>query len=53
VARVADEAGNSPNTIKKHYRDIVTSAAAAKYFAIRPEAKADNVTSIEAGRASA
>jgi integrase len=53
VARVADEAGNSPNIIKKHYRDIVTSAAATKYFAIRPPAKAENVTSIEAGRASA
>jgi len=53
VARVADECGNSPGTIKKHYREIVTSEAAEKYFAIRPEAPAENVTSIEAGRASA
>ena len=53
VARVADECGNSPNIIKKHYRDIVTSAAAERYFAIRPPAKAENVTSIEEGRASA
>ena len=53
VARVADEVGNSPSTIRKHYREIVTAAAAAKYFAIRPEAAAENVTGIEAGRASA
>ena len=53
TARVADECGNSVGTIKAHYRQLVTSAAAAKYFAIRPQAKADNVTSIEAGRASA
>jgi integrase len=50
VARVADEAGNSPNTIRKHYRDTVTSAAAEKYFALRPQAVAKNVTSIEQGR---
>ncbi|MEO8617683.1 MAG: hypothetical protein ABI600_21320 [Luteolibacter sp.] len=36
-AQVADECGNSAGTIKKHYRQIVTTAAAAKYFAIRPE----------------
>ena len=53
VAKVADECGNSPNIIKKNYRDIVTTAAAANYFAIRPEAAAENVTGIEAGRASA
>ena len=53
VARVADECGNSPGTIKKHYREIVTSEAAEKYFAIRPQTPAQNVTSIEAGRATA
>jgi integrase len=53
TARVADECGNSVGTIKAHYRQLVTSAAATKYFAIRPEAKAENVTSIEEGRASA
>jgi integrase len=53
TARVADECGNSAGTIKAHYRQLVTTAAAEKYFAIRPPAKADNVTSIEAGRASA
>lgn len=53
TARVADECGNSVGTIKAHYRQLVTSAAAAKYFAIRPLAPAENVTSIEQGRASA
>lgn len=53
VGRVADECGNSPNVIKKHYREIVQGDLATKYFAIRPEAPAANVTSIEAGRASA
>jgi site-specific recombinase XerD len=50
VAKVADEVGNSPGTIKKHYREIVTSAEATKYFAIRPKKSAENVTSIEEGR---
>lgn len=53
VARVADECGNSPNIIKKSYRDIVNAAAAEKYFAIRPPAPAENVTAISEGRASA
>ena len=53
VARVADECGNSPNVIKTNYRDMVTAAAAARYFAIRPEAEVGNVTDIEEGRASA
>lgn len=53
VARVADECGNSVSTIKKYYRQIVTSEAAEKFFAIRPEMKADNVTQIQAGRESA
>jgi len=53
VARVADECGNSVGTIKKHYRKLVTSEAAEKFFAIRPEAEAENVTHIKQGRASA
>lgn len=53
VAQVADECGNSPNTIKKNYREHVTAASAKKFFALRPESPAENVTSIEAGRASA
>jgi integrase len=53
TARVADECGNSVGTIKAHYRQLVTSAAARKYFAIRPAEVAENVTAIEEGRASA
>jgi hypothetical protein len=53
VARVADECGNSPNIIKKHYREIVTAAAAERYFRIRPAAIAENVTDIEEGKKSA
>ncbi|MBC8125596.1 MAG: hypothetical protein H8M99_00400 [Gloeobacteraceae cyanobacterium ES-bin-144] len=53
VAKVADEVGNSPGTIKKHYREVVTTAAATKYFAIRPAKAAKNVITIEEGRASA
>ncbi len=56
TARVADECGNSVGTIKAHYRQLVTSAAAAKYFAARPAQAADNVvpmtsTSADAGEA--
>jgi len=53
VAQVADEAGNSAGTIKKHYREIVTSASAAKFFAIQPAKAQANVTSIESGRKTA
>jgi hypothetical protein len=42
-AQVADEVGNSASMVKKHYRQITTAAAAAKYFAIRPATSADNV----------
>ena len=53
VARVADECGNSVGTIKSHYRQLVTAEAAARYFEIRPESEAVNVTDIDKGRASA
>lgn len=53
VAQVADECGNSPGVIKTNYRNIVSAAAAEKYFAIRPEEKAENVTDIMEGRAIA
>ena len=52
VARVADECGNSPNVIKKHYRALVTEAAGKAYFAIRPNV-AENVSNISEGRATA
>ena len=41
VARVADECGNSPNIIKKHYRALVTEAAGKAFFAIRPKVAAN------------
>lgn len=54
VARVADECGNSPNVIKKHYREIVTSEAAKAFFAIRPVKRGKSkITNIETGRKSA
>jgi integrase len=56
VARVADECGNSPNIIKKHYRELVTADAAKKFFAIRPEGKSgrkSKITNIQDGRAIA
>ena len=53
IARVADECGNSVGTIKAHYRQLVTSAEASRYFAIKPSKKAKNVTPIGKGRRSA
>ena len=56
IARVADECGNSVSTIKNHYRQLVTSEAAKKFFAIRPEknrGRKSKITNIESGRASA
>lgn len=53
VAQVADDVGNSPGTIKDHYRAIVTKAAAAKFFAIRPEASKGKILDIKTGRATA
>jgi integrase len=54
VARVADECGNSPNVIKKHYREIVTGEGAKVFFSIRPVKKRKSkITNIEEGRASA
>jgi hypothetical protein len=54
VARAADECGNSPNVIKKHYREIVTGEAAKKFFSIRPVKRGKSkITNIESRRASA
>jgi hypothetical protein len=56
IAAVADECGNSVQTIKNHYRQLVTAEAAKRYFAIRPakdKGRKTKVTSIEAGRISA
>lgn len=40
VAQVALEAGNSPQMIFKHYRELVRPAEAKKWFAIDPDADA-------------
>jgi integrase len=55
VARVSDECGNSPNIIRKHYRQIVTTEAAKKFFAIRPvkAGRKSKITNIETGRKTA
>ena len=37
AAQVALEAGNSPQMIFRHYRQVVTEAEAAKWFGITPE----------------
>jgi hypothetical protein len=41
VPRVADEAGNSPYVIRTNYLKRMRPAAAAEWFAIQPEPKAD------------
>jgi hypothetical protein len=37
TARVALEAGNSPQVIFGHYRELVTPEAAAAWFSVKPE----------------
>jgi len=41
VPRVADEAGNSPQVIRTNYLKRIRPAAAAEWFGIMPEPKAD------------
>ncbi len=53
VAQVSDECGNSAATIRKFYRKIVTSEEAGRFFGIRPRTEAENITTIEEGRARA
>jgi integrase len=48
VNRVALEAGNSPQMIFRHYRELATPEQAKTWFAIAPEA-APNVVSIRLG----
>ena len=43
AAQVALEAGNSPQMIFQHYRQLVTEAEATRWFAIRPKAPANVV----------
>jgi integrase len=44
VAQVALEAGNSPETIFAHYRELVKPEAAKTWFTIGPETPANVVT---------
>lgn len=41
AGRVAGECGNSPSMIHRHYRELVTPAAAEAWFNVRPEAPAN------------
>ena len=43
VAQVALEAGNSPQMIFRHYRELVRPADAVKWFSIMPEKPANVV----------
>jgi integrase len=43
AAQVALEAGNSPQIIFAHYRQLVTESEAAKWFAVSPPKAAENV----------
>jgi len=47
-ARVANEAGNSPAMIHRHYKALTTEAIAKRWFAIEPEAR-PNVVEMTAG----
>ena len=51
AAQVALEAGNSPNVVFKHYRELVKPADAVKWFAVAPEQPA-NVTNLAAATAN-
>ena len=48
VAQVALEAGNSPNMIFRHYREVVQPDAAATWFSIEPQSK-DHVLLLATG----
>lgn len=52
VAKVALEAGNSPQIVFSNYRELVRPAAAAAWFAVRPHAAA-NVVQLSATQRSA
>ncbi len=41
AAKVALEAGNSPNVVFKHYRELVKPAEAVAWFNVRPDAPAN------------
>jgi integrase len=41
AAKVALEAGNSPNVVFKHYRELVKPSDAVKFFSVKPDAPAN------------
>lgn len=50
AAQVSLEAGNSPQMIFQHYRELVTEKEAGAWFAITPESAAAERAQIEASR---
>jgi integrase len=50
MAQVALEAGNSPQMIFQHYRQLVTEAEAIKWFGIQPEASANVLPLVATGQ---
>jgi integrase len=51
AAQVALEAGNSPQMIFAHYRQLVTESEASKWFAVMPDASANVVNLTQASAA--
>jgi integrase len=51
AAQVALEAGNSPQMIFQHYRQLVTESEAGKWFAVMPDASANVVNLTQASAA--
>ena len=46
IAKVSDEAGNSPQMILKHYRQLVTKTAATDWFSVSPKEGSANIVPI-------
>jgi integrase len=53
VGQVALEAGNSPQMIFKHYRQLVTEEQAKQWFAVLPPKQAENILPMTASVAAA
>ncbi|MBL9172453.1 MAG: tyrosine-type recombinase/integrase [Verrucomicrobiales bacterium] len=52
AARVATEAGNSPNMVHRHYKALVSEAAGRAWFDLRPQ-KASNILAMPEARVPA
>jgi len=46
IAKVADEAGNSPQMILKHYRKLVTPKEATEWFSVGPDSVSHKILDI-------